>query len=64
MDIEQIMTAIRSLAESQGFYGRLYENMQSVQANDPEQWAEIKETLEAQNFKDSLDMVIFFETYR
>lgn len=62
MDIEQIMAAIRSLAESQGFYGRLYENMQSVQANDPEQWAEIKETLEAQNFKDSLDMVMFLET--
>ena len=62
MDIEQIMAAIRSLAESQGFYGRLYSNMQAMQANNPDQWAEIVETLEAQNFKDTLDMIMFFET--
>lgn len=62
MDIEQIMTAIRSLAESQGFYGRLYNNMQAMQENFPERWQEIVETLEAQNFKDTLDMVMFFET--
>lgn len=62
MDIEQIMAAIRSLAESQGFYGRLYSNMQAVQTSDPERWEEIVETLEAQNFKDSLDMIMFFET--
>lgn len=62
MDIEQIMAAIRSLAESQGFYVRLYENMQAMQENFPERWQEIVETLEAQNFKDTLDMVMFFET--
>ena len=62
MDIEQIMAAIRSLAESQGYYGRLYNNMQAMQENFPERWQEIVETLEAQNFKDTLDMVMFFET--
>lgn len=62
MDIEQIMAAIRSLAESQGFYVRLYNNMQAMQENFPERWQEIVETLEAQNFKDTLDMVMFFET--
>lgn len=62
MDIEQIMAAIRSLAQSQGFYGRLYKNMKAKQANDPEQWGEIVETLEAQNFKDTVDMIMFFET--
>lgn len=62
MDIEQILAAIRSLAESQGYYGRIYDTLQSVQANDPDKWAEVKNTLEAQNFKDSLDMVMYFET--
>lgn len=62
MDIEQILAAIRSLAESQGYYSRIYDTLQSVQANDPDKWAEVKETLEAQNFKDTLDMIMFFET--
>ena len=62
MDIEQIMAAIRSLAQSQGYYGRLYNELQEMQTNDPDQWDEVKNTLEAQNFKDSLDMVMYFET--
>lgn len=62
MDIEQILAAIRSLAESQGYYGRLYNELQEMQTNDPDQWEEVKTTLEAQNFSDSLDMVMYFET--
>lgn len=62
MDIEQIMAAIRSLAQSQGYYGRLYSTLQEMQTNDPDQWDEVKNTLEKQNFKDSLDMVMYFET--
>lgn len=62
MDIEQIMAAIRSLAESQGFYGRLYNELREMQTNDPDQWEEVKNTLEAQNFNDTLDMVMYFES--
>ena len=62
MDIQQIMAAIRSLAESQGYYGRLYNDLRDMQTNDPEKWEEVKNTLEGQHFKDSLDMVLFFET--
>jgi len=62
MDIEQILAAIRSLAQSQGYYGRLYNELQKMQTNDPDQWEEVKNMLEAQNFKDSLDMVMYFET--
>lgn len=61
MDIEQIMAAIRSLAESQGFYGRLYNELWEMQTNDPEKWEEVKNKLEAQNFSDSLDVVMYFE---
>lgn len=62
MDIEQIMAAIRSLAQSQGYYGRLYNELQNLQTNDPDKWEEVKNTLEAQNFNDTLDMVMYFES--
>ena len=62
MDIEQIMAAIRSLAESLGYYGRLYNELREMQTNDTKKWEEVKNTLEGQHFKDSLDMVLFFET--
>lgn len=62
MNIEQIMAAIRSLAESQGFYGRLYNELWEMQTNDPQKWEEVKNTLEGQNFNDTLDMVMYFES--
>lgn len=62
MSIEEIMSAIRSLAGSQGFYGRLYNELWEMQTNDPDQWEEVKNTLEAQNFNDTLDIVMYFET--
>ena len=62
MDIEQIMAVIRSLAESQGYYGRMYNELLEMQTNDPEKWEEVKNTLEGQHFNDTLDMVLYFET--
>lgn len=62
MDIEQIMAAIRSLAESQGFYGRLYNELREMQTIDPDKWEEVKNTLEGQHFNDTLDMVLYFES--
>lgn len=53
MNKQEIMDAIKSLAQSQGFYGRLYETLKE----NPE----ALEFLEKQNFKDSLDMIMFLE---
>lgn len=53
MSKEEIMKAIKSLAYSQGFYGRLYRDLKE----NPE----ALEFLEKQNFKNSLDMVMFLE---
>lgn len=53
MNKKEIMKTIKSLARSQGFYGRLYETLKS----NPE----ALEFLEKQNFKDSLEMVMFLE---
>lgn len=53
MNKQEIMDAIKSLAQSQGFYGRLYRTLKEN--------SEALEFLEKQNFKDSLDMVMFLE---
>ena len=54
MNKEQILNAIKSLARSQGFYGRLLEVI-----NEDET---ILDELVEQNFTDSLDLVMFLES--
>ena len=57
MNKEQILNAIRSLAASQGFYGRLYNAL----TNGSEQAEEFLATMEEQNFGDVVDMVMWLE---
>lgn len=61
MDREQIMQVIRSLAKSQGFYGRLLYGIQELQKNDPEEADRLLSVLEAQKFNDALDVILYFE---
>ena len=56
MNREQILSTIKSLAMSQGFYGRLL-----CAINEDEN---IMDQLVAQNFKDSLDMILYLECQR
>ena len=62
MKINEILSQIESLAHSQGFYGRFLRQLLDCKKNDPESWQEIVEELEAQNFKDPVDMIIYFES--
>lgn len=57
MDREKILDAIRSLAASQGFYGRLYNSL----TDGSEEADEFLTTMEKQNFGDVVDMVIWLE---
>ena len=57
MNREQILSAIRTLAASQGFYGRLYE----VLTNGTEESENFLATMEAQNFGEVFDMVMWLE---
>lgn len=57
MNREQILSAIRGLAASQGFYGRLYEAL----TNGSEEADDFLETMVEQNFGDTLDMVLWLE---
>ena len=62
MDREQILKAISRLSKSQGFYGRLLITLDSLKDNDLNRYEETMSELEAQNFKDELEMVLYFET--
>lgn len=56
MDRQQIHQTLFWLAQSQGFYGRVLRNIEEAPNQD-----EIWDELEAQNFKEPLDIVMYFE---
>lgn len=58
MKKEEILSTIRSLAASQGFYGKL---LSVLSSDEPDAIAYLK-YLEEQNFKDVVDLVMFLET--
>lgn len=53
MNKAEILIALKKLAHSQGFYGRLLEEIE----NDDS----ILQQLEDQNFKDTVDMILWLE---
>lgn len=61
MKMNEIMATIKVLASSQGFYSRLYHNLNMIQATDENRFNAITSELEKQNFKDSIDVIYFFE---
>lgn len=58
MKRNEIMDAIRVLANSQGFYARLLESIEALDEVKKEMFFEM---MEAQNFKDTVDLVMFLE---
>ncbi len=59
MNREQILQAIKDLAKSQGSYLRLLHSIYSASEEDRETFLG---NLEAQNFKDVVDLVIYLES--
>lgn len=58
MNRTQIMNAFKSLARSQGFYGRLVNYLESL---DSDSYNEKMTALENQKFKDVVDLVMYIE---
>lgn len=56
--MEDIIKLIRELAKSQGFYGRLLENILEL---DDESYEELAGLWESKNFKDELDFILYIE---
>lgn len=61
LGIDDIMDEIENLARSQGFYGRLYNFMVDLRDNHSDLWQVYVDELEAQHFRTTLDMVLYFE---
>ena len=61
-NVLQVIEVIQQLAHSQGFYGRMLERILYMQAREPESFETFKNEVEAQNFKDPVDVVLYFET--
>ena len=60
-DVEKVIEVVQMLSHSQGFYGRLLREINYIQEYEPEKFEEFKEIIEAQEFKDPVDVVLFFE---
>lgn len=60
--VDDVIGVIERLSHSQGFYGRLLQSIIEMKKEDPSSFEEFKNTVESQEFKSDLDVVLFFET--
>lgn len=58
MKTNEIMQTIKQLSKAQGYYGRLYNQLLNM---NREEFKKVMTILEAQKFKDSVDLVIYLE---
>ena len=54
----EILSSLESLSKSQGLYGRI---LRVIYEMDDEEIEELKDYMEAQSFKDTLELVMFIE---
>lgn len=59
--IEEVVDVIEMLADSQGFYGRLLDEILYIEENEPNKYEVFKAIIEAQEFENPVDVVMFFE---
>ena len=59
--IEEVVDVIEMLSYSQGFYGRLLEEILYIEENEPQKYEVFKNIIEKQEFEDPVDVVLFFE---
>lgn len=62
MNRVQIMEVILNLSHSQGLYSRIARHLINLRDNDPEAYDDAMRNLEAQNFKDSVDLILYLES--
>lgn len=58
MDRNAILDSIKTLAKSNGFYGRL---LRSIEEADEEDRDEFLSELESKNFTDTIDLILYLE---
>ena len=60
-NVDQVVEVVKMLSHSQGFYGRLLEEILYIKENEPEKYEEFKYIIEQQEFQNPVDVVLFFE---
>lgn len=60
-DVEKVIEVVQMLSHSQGFYGRLLEEINYIQEYEPEKFETFKQVVEEQEFTNPVDVVLFFE---
>ena len=60
-DIEQVVEVVEMLSYSQGFYGRLLDEILYIEENEPAKFEFFKKVIEEQEFQNPVDVVMFFE---
>lgn len=60
--MDKVIEVISDLAKSQGFYGRLLENLLEAKEYNSQAYEEIKNVVESAKLKDPVDVVMFFES--
>lgn len=61
LDYEDFKGFVKTMSYSQGFYGRLYENLLELEETDDESLEELKNAIEEKHFTDTLDFVFWLE---
>jgi len=61
MKMNEIINLIRTLAQSQGFYGRLHTAVLELRDEDPDGYEKLTKEWEAQNFQSALDFILYIE---
>lgn len=61
MKMNDILNSIEELSYSQGFYDRLLRSILELKEECEEDYQLLVEQLEGQNFRDTVDMVLYFE---
>ena len=59
--VDQVIEVIEMLSHSQGYYGRLLNDIMYIRENDPERFDDFKFIIESKGFTNPVDVVIFFE---
>lgn len=60
--MELFLETIKTLALSQGFYGRLLAQVEELKEEDPVGYEKLTEEMNKQNFTDTLDVIFFLES--
>lgn len=60
-NVDQVIEVVKMLSQSQGFYGRLLEDIMYMKEYDTDKFEEFEELIELMDFKDPIDVVMFFE---